>query len=309
MLSIFKKKKIIVTHNGVFHADDLFACATLSLWFKKHNQPFKIVRTRNPEKIKTADIVFDVGGIYDPKLNRFDHHQPGGAGNRENGIPYAAFGLVWKHFGLELCDGNTEVHNMLDTKIAAPLDAIDNGVDVVIPKFDGVMPYGGEQPFLIFSPTWKEDESRTDEIFLELSKRVAEVIAREIKVAKTDNEGRRVLIEAYEKAIDKRMIEISIAIPRYLFQKVLSIFPEPLYLVYPSGTTTSWKVEAIPKTPTTLESRKKFPETWCALFDNQKNLTEVTGVADTLFCHRGGFLVTVKSKESALKLAKIALKA
>ena len=30
-MSIFKKKKICVTHNGSFHADDLFAMAALSI--------------------------------------------------------------------------------------------------------------------------------------------------------------------------------------------------------------------------------------------------------------------------------------
>ena len=41
----------------------------------------------------SADIVIDVGGQYDPDAGRFDHHQRGGAGERENGIPYSSFGL------------------------------------------------------------------------------------------------------------------------------------------------------------------------------------------------------------------------
>ncbi len=98
---MFNRKKIAVTHCGSFHTDDVFACATLSLYFKKNNLKYKLIRTRDDNIIKKADYVFDVGGIYDPKIDRFDHHQYGGAGKRENNIPYASFGLVWKKFGPE----------------------------------------------------------------------------------------------------------------------------------------------------------------------------------------------------------------
>lgn len=37
-------------------------------------------------------MVVDIGGVYDLETNHFDHHQIGGAGKRENGIPYAAIG-------------------------------------------------------------------------------------------------------------------------------------------------------------------------------------------------------------------------
>ena len=82
----------VVTHNGNFHADDVFSIAVL-----KHVLPtFKLVRTRDKALIESADYVIDVGGEYDPETNRFDHHQRGGAGERENGIPFSSFGLVWK---------------------------------------------------------------------------------------------------------------------------------------------------------------------------------------------------------------------
>ena len=32
-------------------------------------------RTRDPALLDTCDIVVDVGGVYDPAKNRFDHHQ------------------------------------------------------------------------------------------------------------------------------------------------------------------------------------------------------------------------------------------
>lgn len=34
-------------------------------------------RTRDPAVLNTCDIVVDVGGVYDEKTQRFDHHQRG----------------------------------------------------------------------------------------------------------------------------------------------------------------------------------------------------------------------------------------
>ena len=37
--------------------------------------PHRIVRTRDPVKLEPCDIVVDVGGVYDPNTQRYDHHQ------------------------------------------------------------------------------------------------------------------------------------------------------------------------------------------------------------------------------------------
>ena len=52
--------KKIVTHDGNFHADDVFSVAALKCIFPS----FELIRTRNPEIIAKADIVLDVGGEY-----------------------------------------------------------------------------------------------------------------------------------------------------------------------------------------------------------------------------------------------------
>ena len=64
--------KKLVTHNANFHADDIFATATLDLVFKSD---IEVIRSRDPNIIESGDIVYDVGQIYDPERNRFDHHQ------------------------------------------------------------------------------------------------------------------------------------------------------------------------------------------------------------------------------------------
>ncbi len=303
-MSLFKKKKICVTHDSTFHADDLFATATLSILNKGN---IKIIRTRNPKIIEKGDYVYDVGGIYDEEKDLFDHHQKGGAGKRENGIPYASFGLVWKKYGEEIC-GSKKVAEKIDRKIAQPIDAIDNGVDIVSSIYKGVSSYGADQVFLDYIPTWKESNRNIDSIFRNQVKRVHKLLEREIEVTKADVEGIDILTNAYSKSGDKRIIVIDNSLPRYLYQSTLSVFEEPIYLVYPSGHSGGlWKVEAIRKNPTTMENRKSFPESWRGYFDGDKILVENTGVSDAYFSHKGGFLMGALSYEGALALAQKAL--
>lgn len=301
----FNKKKILVTHDGTFHADDLFAAASLSIL---HNGHVKIIRTRNPKAVETADYVFDVGGEFSEEKKIFDHHQQGGAGVRPNGIPYASFGLVWKTYGEKICKSK-EVADRLEKKIVEPIDAIDNGVDIVKPIFDGVFPYGAEQVFLSYIPTWKEKSRNTGEVFLEKVKEVIALLKREIEVAKVDVEGKNLIIESYNKSEDKKLIFLENGFPRYLYQSVLSTFPEPIFVVMQSShNSTLWKVESIHKEPHTMEMRKLFPESWRGSFNGDSKLKELTGVEDAVFCHKNGFLAITNSKEGALKLADKALK-
>jgi uncharacterized UPF0160 family protein len=301
-MSFFIKNKILVTHNGTFHADDLFATATLSILNKGN---IKIIRTRDPKIIESADFVYDVGGVYNPEVNRFDHHQKGGAENRSNGIPYAAFGLVWKKYGEQL-SGSKEVAELLDKKIAQPIDASDNGVDIYKSIFDGVVPYTADQVFLNYKPTWKEDNKDIDSIFLKQAKRVEKLLLREIEVAKVDIEGKNIILENYNKSENKKIIIINENFPRYLYQNTLSLLPEPMYLIFPSGHSSVWKIEAIKKSNGTMESRKSFPESWGGVFDLDK-LREISGISDIIFCHKGGFLAETLSKEGAISLAQKAL--
>ena len=90
----------LVTHAGPFHADDVFAAATLRrLWPRA-----KIERTRDAERLACgrddpSTVVFDVGDAYEPERRNFDHHQRSFERRRANGVPYAAFGLIWESFG------------------------------------------------------------------------------------------------------------------------------------------------------------------------------------------------------------------
>ena len=70
------KITVVATHDGGFHADDIFAIAVL----RQALGELEVVRTRDAEKQAAADLRVDVGGRSDAATGDFDHHQRGGAG-------------------------------------------------------------------------------------------------------------------------------------------------------------------------------------------------------------------------------------
>jgi uncharacterized UPF0160 family protein len=295
-----KETRKLVTHNGSFHADDIFACATLSLVLEKRGEQFEIIRTRDEETIKNGDYVFDVGGIYDAKKNRYDHHQKGGAGKRENGIEYSSFGLVWEHFGMELCK-NEEVLEIIDNKLAAPVDAFDNGFDLVENKHK-ISPYFIEHFFLAMRPALREKDADNYEMFLESVRIAKEILSREIIHVEDAIISEQKIEAIYKKTEDKRILVLD---EHFHDEEILNKFSKTLFVVYPRPADNLWGIRAVRKDSKTFKNRKNFPKNWAGLRDEE--LQKVTGVEDAVFCHKGLFLAVAKSKEGAIKLAELAL--
>jgi len=153
--------KKVVTHNGSFHADDVFAIATLQLFFGLDK--LSVTRTRDESVISEADIVVDVGGEYDVGRHRYDHHQ-NGAPVRENGIPYAGFGLVWKHFGENICKDEI-LQERIDKILVQPVDAGDNGVSLYFLNDLHITPFELYQVISTFAPPWQSEKSQDDCFF------------------------------------------------------------------------------------------------------------------------------------------------
>lgn len=290
----------LVTHNGSFHADDVFAAAALSLVLEKRGENFEIIRTRDPEIIETGDYVFDVGGIYDLDTNRFDHHQLSFKEKRQEGILYSSFGLVWKKFGEEIC-GSKEATEIIDNRLVVSVDANDNGFDLVENKFD-VAPYCIENFFYSMRPSWSETDLTDDQMFFKSIAIAKEILNRESIKAKDFVLAGEKIKEDYENADDRRVIILE---KDYSHENLLNKFPEPLFIIYPRTDGISWAVRAVRDDPKSFKNRKDFPKEWSALRDEE--LQKITGVNDAIFCHRALFLAIAKSKEGAIKLAKLAL--
>jgi uncharacterized UPF0160 family protein len=292
------KKEKLVTHDGSFHADDVFACATLSLVLEKENKGFEIIRTRDEETIKSGDVVFDVGGIYDEITNRFDHHQKGGAGKRKNGIEYSSFGLVWKKFGAFL--SSDEEMGIIDKRLVAPIDAGDNGMDIVEKKYD-IFPYMIQEFFRVMRPTLIEPDLSMDKMFEESVTFAKKILGREIVHARDFVLSNRAILDIYENTKDKRILVFD---KNYHGGEILDQIKETLFVVHPRGDG-SFGVKAIRKDVSSFENKKDFPNAWAGL--KGEELAKVTGVEDAIFCHRALFTATAKTKEGAIRLAELAL--
>ena len=297
-----KSKKILVTHDGSFHTDDVFACATLSIYLTNAGEKFQIIRSRDEEIINSADYVFDVGGKYNAGQNRFDHHQVGGAGKNASDVSYSSFGLVWQKFGTEVA-GNKEAALSIERKLVTPVDANDNGIDLYKSNFSEILPYTLQDVISIFSSTALEDMEK-DEQFLKALVWAKEILTREIKKANDQIEITKIIKGYYEKAEDKRLIVVDKPkVSRYEIWDALRDFKEPLFAVY--GDNEDWSVVAMRKEKNSFGNRKDLPKSWAGL--RAKELQDITGVKDAVFCHNNLFMTVAKSKEGAIRLAELAL--
>ena len=118
--------KTIITHDGVFHADEVFATALIKLVAKENNNENKIqiIRTRNP-KILQEHLALETSIVIDVGNSEYDHHQELKY-NTINGeqIPMSSFGLVHKKFlELNLISFDKDLQSLV-----TEIDKADNGV-------------------------------------------------------------------------------------------------------------------------------------------------------------------------------------
>ena len=97
-------KKLIATHNKMFHADEIAAIALLEI-FTDYDIEVKRVN-HDTEDFSKYDFVIDIGKTFDGK-KYFDHHQYKGG--------KSSAGLIWDYIGL----------NKQYPKISKLIDLID----------------------------------------------------------------------------------------------------------------------------------------------------------------------------------------
>ena len=161
-MDVFKGVRTLVIHSGVFHADDVFTAAYVSLLKDFLKQPaIRIVRTFNVQDHMTLDngfLVADIG------RGEFDHHFPENQKQRrENGAPYAAFGLVVRAFHEGYL--NETEYELLDKSFIEPIDYTDNtGV------FNQL-----SQAIKNFNKQWNDDTPDSD-IYFDMALSIARTI-------------------------------------------------------------------------------------------------------------------------------------
>lgn len=280
----------IVTHSGSFHTDEVFALAALGLHLGHEN--IEIVRTRDESVIETGDWVVDVGGMYDPARKRFDHHQ-NGAPVRENGIPYAAFGLIWKEIGEQIA-GSKQAAESIEARFALPIDAGDNGITLFELNEHNVPPFAIYDAIGLFRPVWQSGED-TDAAFESAVSFARTLLARAVLHAQASIKLQALARETYDAADDKRALEFALPMPQELFIGYPDV--DVIVCPYDPSASPNWQATAVRVSRDSFATRVQFPEAWAGLRDEE--LAKVSGIDDAVFCHKNRFLFVARSREGA----------
>lgn len=307
--------KTVGTHNGVFHADESMAVAILKMVFGD----LTLVRTRNEEELKKCDVLVDVGGVYDQTAERYDHHQRGGAGIRENGIPYSSAGLVWAAYGPNIClarsgkgSETAKIWQRVDEELIQAIDASDCGVQLRDgePKFktaagDPLLGVSYSSFISSLNPEWdpKPASADFDRQFNTAVDIAYLALSRALVRAEAASKAESLVKEAMAQATDHRVIVLDRFCP--WGDAVFSTGSKALFVVFPSESG-EWMLQCIPPTKGSFEKRLPLPETWAGL--RGADLAALIGIEDAIFCHPGRFIAGAKTKESVLKMAELALR-
>jgi len=121
----------IITHDGTFHTDEVFAIALLRKFVKSN---FEIVRTRDEFLLDEAKndknvFVIDVGREFNFGMKNFDHHQREFSSKWEDGVLYSSCGLIWMYLRKKgyLKKYSKEVLGKIEKKMIKKIDLHDNG--------------------------------------------------------------------------------------------------------------------------------------------------------------------------------------
>lgn len=290
---------VIATHDGSFHADEVFAVAALGLL----GEPVEIIRTRDRDALARADVRVDVGFRHDPSSGDFDHHQREFDMVRDNGVRYASFGLVWREFGVRICDGDQEVADAVDAGLVQAVDANDTGQPLMRPVIDGVQPMTVSGIIGGFNPRWDEELAAAEERerFDAAVSLARDILARETASAASARRSARVVREAIAGAADPRLVELPVNAPWK--QVLVPEAPQALFVIYPKRQ--GFGLEAVPQELGSFENRRDLPASWAGR--DGDDLAAVSGVPDALFCHAKRFLVVARSQAGIRQLAELAL--
>jgi uncharacterized UPF0160 family protein len=290
---------LIATHDGSFHADEVFAIAALGLL----GDPIEIVRTRDHDTLAQAEVRVDVGFRDDPSSGDFDHHQRDFDAARDNGVLYAAFGLIWREFGVRVCDGDRDVADTVDETLVQPVDANDTGQQLTQPLIDGVRPMTVNGIIGGLNARWDETltAEQERERFDAAVALAQDILSREIASAASGRRSERIVREAIAAAADPRVVELPVNVP---WKQVL--VPEAvdaLFVIYPKRQ--GFGLEAVPSELGSFGNRRDLPAAWGGL--EGADLVAATGVEDAVFCHAKRFLAVARSHAGIQRLAELAL--
>lgn len=282
----------VVTHDGKFHSDEVFAMAVLALVYGFDN--LDIIRTRDHGVCEQASICIDVGRVYDPEKGRFDHHQ-GLDKYHTNGHPYASFGMVWERYA-ERIVSDKSIADYFDNAFVSIIDAFDNGINVSGHSLMGVV-----QTISDFNPPWNVvTPVLEDTAFMEAVKLAMRIIENRLASIDAGIAGKQIVAQGEIKCDGKVMVLPTYA-PWITEVTRNDAYNDLEFVIFPARYGDQYMIQAVPMNVEARINRTDFPEEWCGLID--ADLAAVSGINDAVFCHRGGFIAGARTLDGALKMA------
>ena len=280
-----------ITHNGLFHADDVLATGIL----KELNPDINIIRTRNPALIEAHQnsdnsIVFDVG------MGEYDHHQKD-AKIREDGHKYAAVGLIYNDVKDLLFPDNLQLQQEFEDKIIKPVEHNDNGelenedknivsefVNNCIPAWnsDNSLDEAFEESVNLLQTAIKNIREHADiDHELTVLKDISDEKAKQLE--QSHQKGLAIVEDIYNKAENKQIIELPHpGIPRDNLSEKDTVFT-----IYKT-TTNQINIQAVPPEAGSFDQKIKIPS------DLFNDLSEkIEGAQTNTFVHPAGFLAAI----------------
>ncbi|XWS61540.1 hypothetical protein CRYUN_Cryun07bG0134000 [Craigia yunnanensis] len=313
--------KRVGIHNGSFHCDEALGCFMIRLTDKFSNS--EIIRTRDPKVLEGLDAVLDVGGVYDPSHDRYDHHQKGFEEVFGHGFntKLSSAGLVYKHFGkeiiakeLQLGEDHLDVHRLflaIYKSFMEAIDAIDNGIN----QFDTDKPPRYVNNTHLSSRVgrlnldWTDPDQSPDKE----NEAFQQAMSAQFH-AKSWLPARSILMECIAERFDIDPSGEIMVLKRFCPWK-LHLFElegemkveHPIkYVLYEDERGKQWRVQAVAVSPDRFESRKPLPAQWRGLRDDE--LSKEAGIPGCVFVHMSGFIGGNQTYEGALTMAITALK-
>ncbi len=301
MIPDLSKIKHIVTHNGVFHADEVFAIAFLNIAAKRTVQNlFHVIRVNNNDVYQYKDkddvIIVDIGG------GEFDHHNTRKSyrsyARNINGIKeykrydFASFGKVVRAYH-ELVDPIKDLkdYKYFDRNFVCKIDGYDNGDRTYNSDFSNLLNE--------MNPVWNaeiewvgEPEEEVPFNFMDAICFCMFIINKKLENIKAIKDAESIIEEA-KKNENNHIIIFDRYVP-YLGK----LNPDTEYVIFPSQRENGWNV-SVQKNEKN-EFIKPLPKEWYG-FNREPN----PPVEGLLFCHPTGFIAVFDTKENAIKAVTI----
>lgn len=317
----------LYTHDGIFHADEVFATAMLALMSEEIN----VVRGSDLDLPEDPDkwIIYDIGG------GELDHHTPE---NKENNgthpgtnIPYAACGLVWKKYYREILEAMDcpdrymeQVYQKLDASLIQGIDAEDNAYNAVKDVLSYMPHIQDEQKQTIlsaartsftismvikdFNPPWNSDMNSYD-AFMDAVSYAKDVLINRIDSIISSLDGRDYILSKIDYSAGHILILEEFAPwEGVLYSQSRNPKAQDIWYVVSPALRGGWNVQC-----TLISSndrsvyRHPFPKEWYGL--RYEELQKVSGIKTATFCHPSGFLAGTETEADALAMAEAAIRA